>query len=129
MARILGVNIPDNKRVVISLTYIYGIGKHHSAKILDRVGINQDSKVSLLTPEELTNIAKEINDNYTIEGMLKAEKLNAIKNLKDIGCYRGRRHRIGLPVRGKTKNNCRTHKGPRPNMIKKRRTKQSINKY
>ena len=112
MARIAGVDIPREKRVEISLTYIYGIGKTLSNKILKKVNINPDTRVKDLTDEQVNDIRKEIT-NYTVEGDLRREVALDIKRLKEIGCYRGLRHRNGLPVRGqKTKTNARTRKGP-----------------
>src|SRR5699024_7054965 len=112
MARIAGIDIPRDKRVVISLTYIYGIGKSTAQKILKEVGVSEDTRVSDLTEEELNNIRREVN-NVTIEGDLRREHSLNIKRLIEIGSYRGMRHRRGLPVRGqKTKTNARTRKGP-----------------
>jgi small subunit ribosomal protein S13 len=111
MARIAGVDIPDNKRGEISLTYIYGIGKTTAQKILDAANVDRNRKVQDWNDDEMGSIRNIIVDNYTIEGELRSEKQLNIKRLKDIGCYRGVRHRIGLPVRGqKTKNNARTRK-------------------
>lgn len=113
MARIAGVDIPREKRVEISLTYIYGIGKTLSNKILKKVNINPDTRVKDLTDEQVNDIRKEIT-NYTVEGDLRREVALDIKRLKEIGCYRGLRHRRGLPVRGqRTKTNARTRKGPK----------------
>ena len=113
MARIAGVDIPREKRVEISLTYIYGIGKTLSNKILKKVNINPDTRVKDLTDEQVNEIRKEIT-NYTVEGDLRREVALDIKRLKDIGCYRGLRHRRNLPVRGqRTKTNARTRKGPK----------------
>ncbi|MBF0989496.1 MAG: 30S ribosomal protein S13 [Clostridiales bacterium] len=113
MARIAGVDIPREKRVEISLTYIYGIGKTLSNKILKKVNINPDTRVKDLTDEQVNEIRKEIT-NYTVEGDLRREVALDIKRLKEIGCYRGLRHRRGLPVRGqRTKTNARTRKGPK----------------
>ena len=113
MARIAGVDIPREKRVEISLTYIYGIGKTLSNKILKKVNINPDTRVKDLTDEQVNEIRKEIT-NYTVEGDLRREVALDIKRLKERGCYRGLRHRRGLPVRGqRTKTNARTRKGPK----------------
>ncbi|HEY4600458.1 MAG TPA: 30S ribosomal protein S13 [Cerasibacillus sp.] len=113
MARIAGIDIPRDKRVVISLTYIYGIGKTTAQKILQAAGVSEDTRVRDLTEDELGKIRQEVN-NYTIEGDLRREKSLNIKRLIEIGSYRGMRHRRGLPVRGQsTKNNARTRKGPR----------------
>ena len=112
MARILGVEIPNEKRVEIALTYIYGIGLHTSRKILDATGISYDKRVYELTEEDVAAIAKEIRENYTVEGDLRKQVAMDIKALMDLGNYRGLRHRRGLPVRGqKTKTNARTRKG------------------
>ena len=113
MARIAGVDIPREKRVEISLTYIYGIGKTLSNKILKKVNINPDTRVKDLTDEQVNEIRKEIT-NYTVEGDLRREVALDIKRWKEIGCYRGLRHRRNLPVRGqRTKTNARTRKGPK----------------
>ena len=113
MARIAGVDIPREKRVEISLTYIYGIGRTLSNKILEKLNINPDTRVKVLTDEQVNEIRKEIT-NYTVEGDLRREVALDIKRLKEIGCYRGLRHRRGLPVRGqRTKTNARTRKGPK----------------
>lgn len=120
MARILGVDIPNNKRVVISLTYIYGIGKSRSSEILSKAKIDENRKVSTLTDEELAVIRKIAGD-YMIEGDLRRENAMNIKRLMEIGCYRGIRHRRGLPVRGqRTKSNARTRKGPRKTVANKK---------
>ena len=113
MARIAGVDIPREKRVEISLTYIYVIGRTLSNKILKKVNINPDTRVKDLTDEQVNDIRKEIT-NYTVEGDLRREIALDIKRLREIGCYRGLRHRRGLPVRGqRTKTNARTRKGPK----------------
>lgn len=113
MARIAGIDIPRDKRVVISLTYIYGIGKKTAQKILKEAGVSEDTRVRDLTEDELGRIRKAV-DEHTIEGDLRREVSLNIKRLIEIGSYRGIRHRRGLPVRGqKTKNNSRTRKGPR----------------
>lgn len=112
MARIAGVDVPRNKRVEISLTYIFGVGKSISNEILKRAEVNKDTKVKDLTEDELGRIRKII-DEYKVEGELRKEIRLNIKRLTDIKCYRGLRHRMGLPVRGqKTKTNARTRKGP-----------------
>lgn len=113
MARIAGIDIPREKRIVIALTSIYGIGKSSAQEILKEAGVSEDTRVRDLTEEELGKIRKVI-DAYTIEGDLRRETSLNIKRLTEIGSYRGLRHRRGLPVRGqKTKNNSRTRKGPR----------------
>ena len=121
MARIVGVDIPNDKRVVVSLTYIYGIGLSTSKKILQATGISEDTRVKNLTDEELTKIRTEVS-KYKIEGDLRRDVTNDIKRLMDIGCYRGIRHRKGLPVRGQnTRNNARTRKGPKKTVTNKKK--------
>jgi small subunit ribosomal protein S13 len=114
MARIAGVNLPLNKRSEIGLTYIYGIGRSTSAKLLDQVGISRDTYVRDLTEDEVVKLRDAIDESLTVEGDLRRERSQDIKRLQDIACYRGLRHRRGLPVRGqKTKTNARTRKGPK----------------
>ncbi|MCA1696718.1 MAG: 30S ribosomal protein S13 [Actinobacteria bacterium] len=114
MARISGVNIPLNKRVEIGLTYIYGIGRATSNKILGEVGVEPDRKVRDLTEEEVIRLREAIDADITVEGDLRRERSQNIKRLQEIGCYRGLRHRRGLPVHGQnTKTNARTRKGPK----------------
>jgi small subunit ribosomal protein S13 len=114
MARISGVNIPLNKRVEIGLTYIYGIGRSTSNRLLSELGIEQDRKVRDLTEEEVVKLRDLIDNSVVVEGDLRRERSQNIKRLQEIGCYRGLRHRRGLPVRGQnTKNNARTRKGPK----------------
>ena len=114
MARISGVNIPLNKRVEIGLTYIYGIGRPTSNKLLAEVGIEPDRKVRDLTEEEVIKLREAIDGGFTVEGDLRRERSQNIKRLQEIGCYRGLRHRRGLPVHGQnTKTNARTRKGPK----------------
>ncbi len=114
MARISGVDLPKDKRVEIGLTYIYGIGLTSSQKILEKAKINPDTRVKDLTDDQVNLIRKEIDANYKVEGDLRREIALNIKRLTEIGCYRGLRHRRGLPVRGqRTKTNARTRKGPR----------------
>ena len=114
MARIAGVDLPKEKRVEIGLTYIYGIGLTTSQKILKKTRINPDVRIKDLTDEEVNNIRKAIDQDYKVEGDLRREVALNIKRLTEIGCYRGLRHRRGLPVRGqRTKTNARTRKGPR----------------
>jgi small subunit ribosomal protein S13 len=113
MARIAGVNVPLNKRVEVGLTYIYGIGRSTSNKLLSGAGINPDTYVRDLTESEVTKLRDAV-DNLTVEGDLRRERSQNIKRLMEIGCYRGLRHRRGLPVRGQnTKTNARTRKGPK----------------
>jgi|TARA_X000000368_G_C23004254_1_gene700388 small subunit ribosomal protein S13 len=120
--RIAGIDIPDNKRGEIALTYIYGLGKSSAIKILKEAGISVDKKVSEWTEEESNKIRNIISSEFKIEGDLKSEVRLNIKRLLDIGCYRGLRHRKGLPVRGqKTKNNSRTRKGKRKTVANKKK--------
>ncbi|HEV3128329.1 MAG TPA: 30S ribosomal protein S13 [Solirubrobacteraceae bacterium] len=114
MARISGINIPLNKRVEIGLTYIYGIGRASSNKLLAEVGVEPDRKVRDLTDDEIVKLRELIDGDLTVEGDLRRERAQAIKRLQEIGSYRGLRHRRGLPVRGQnTKTNARTRKGPK----------------
>ena len=113
MARIAGVDLPREKRVEVGLTYIYGIGLKSSQKILDKTGINPDTRVKDLTEADVSKLREVIDAEYTVEGDLRRQVALDIKRLMEIGCYRGIRHRKGLPVRGQnTKNNARTRKGP-----------------
>ena len=120
MARISGVDLPREKRVEIGLTYIYGIGRVSSNKILAAADVNPDTRVKDLTDEEVARIRDVIDGEYTVEGDLRREVAMDIKRLQEIGCYRGIRHRKSLPVRGqKTKTNARTRKGPKKTVAKK----------
>ena len=122
MARIAGIDIPGQKRGEIGLTYIYGIGRSTANTILEKAGIDIDKKVDDWTVDESNAIRKIINEDYKIEGVLKSEVQMSIKRLLDIGCYRGLRHRRGLPVRGqRTKNNSRTRKGKRKTVANKKK--------
>jgi small subunit ribosomal protein S13 len=122
MARISGVDIPDNKRGEIALTYIFGIGKSSAQRVLDEAGISRDKKVKEWTDEESNKIRSIIAETFKVEGVLKSEIQLSIKRLLDIGCYRGLRHRRGLPVRGQhTKNNSRTRKGKRKTVANKKK--------
>jgi small subunit ribosomal protein S13 len=122
MARIAGVDIPDQKRGEVSLTYIFGIGRRSAQKILTQAGVSWDKKVKDWTDEESNAIRSNIAEKYRIEGSLKSEIQLSIKRLMDIGCYRGLRHRKGLPVRGQhTKNNARTRKGKRKTVANKKK--------
>ena len=125
MARIAGVNLPTNKRVVIALRYIYGIGPTNARDICERVGIADARRVNQLTEDEIIRIRDVIDRDYTVEGDLRREVAMNIKRLMDLGCYRGLRHRKGLPVRGqRTHTNARTRKGPsKPIAGKKKVTK------
>ena len=121
MARIRGVDLPKNKRGVIGLTYIYGIGPSFAKSILQEANISEDIKVQDWKDEQTNAIREIIGDRYTVEGELRAETRTNIKRLMDIGCYRGIRHRMGLPLRGqKTKNNSRTRKGKRKTVANKK---------
>ena len=113
MARISGVDLPREKRVEIGLTYIYGIGKSKSQEIIKKTGINPDTRVRDLTDDEVAKLRDIIDKEYVVEGDVRREVSLNIKRLMEIGCYRGRRHKMGLPVRGqRTKTNARTRKGP-----------------
>lgn len=114
MARIAGVDLPRNKRVEIALTYIYGIGRPRSRKILEAAGVDGSIRTHDLTDEDVARLRREIEQSYKVEGSLRTETSMNVKRLMDIGCYRGIRHRRGLPVRGqRTHTNARTHKGKR----------------
>ena len=122
MARISGVDLPRDKRVEIGLTYIYGIGISSSKKILAEAGVNPDTRCKDLTDEEVKKISEVIDASQTVEGDLRREIALNIKRLQEIGCYRGIRHRRGLPVRGQnTKNNARTRKGPKRTVANKKK--------
>ena len=113
MARIAGINLPTNKRVLIALTYIHGIGKMTSKKICDSAGVDVSTRVNELSEQEVASIRQHIDSNVMVEGDLRRERTINIKRLMDLGCYRGLRHRRGLPVRGqRTHTNARTRKGP-----------------
>jgi small subunit ribosomal protein S13 len=114
LARIAGVNLPNQKRLEIGLTYIYGIGRTTSQQICAALGLSPDTKVRDLTDDEVTKLRNHIDENLQVEGDLRRERSQAIKRLGEIGCYRGLRHRRGLPVNGqRTKTNARTRKGPK----------------
>lgn len=122
MARISGVDLPREKRVEIGLTYIYGIGRTSSNKILAKAAVNPDTRVKDLTDDEVNKIREIIEGEYMVEGDLRRETAMNIKRLQEIGCYRGIRHRKGLPVRGQnTKNNARTRKGPKKTVANKKK--------
>ena len=121
MARIAGIDLPKNKRGEIGLTYIYGIGNSRAREILDQAKVDYSTKVNEWTDEELTTIRGIISDSVKVEGELRSEVQLNIKRLMDIGCYRGIRHRVGLPLRGqRTKNNSRTRKGKRKTVANKK---------
>ena len=122
MARIAGVNIPTAKRVVIALTYIHGIGRDSAAKICQNIGIPAEQRVNDLTDDELVRIRETVDQEFQVEGDLRREVAMNVKRLMDLGCYRGRRHRRGLPVRGqRTHTNARTRKGPAKAIAGKKR--------
>ena len=122
MARIAGVDLPREKRVEIGLTYIYGIGRVSAGMILEAANVNPDTRVRELTDDEVKRLAEVIDNDYTVEGDLRREIALNIKRLQEIGCYRGIRHRKGLPVRGqKTKTNARTRKGPKRTVANKKK--------
>jgi small subunit ribosomal protein S13 len=122
MARIAGVDLPPNKRSQIGLTYIYGVGKSHATQILEDAGIDVNTKIKDLSEDELTKIRTILDENYTVEGDLRKRVQMDVKRLMDIGCYRGLRHRRGLPVRGqRTSTNARTRKGPKKAAVAKKK--------
>lgn len=122
MARIAGIDIPRNKRIEVALTYIYGIGRSTSQKILGKAGIDQNTRTDNLTEAEVGQIRDIIDREFKVEGDLRRDVTASIKRLMDLGCYRGLRHRRGLPVRGqKTKTNARTRKGPRKTVAGKKK--------
>ncbi|MBE6700684.1 MAG: 30S ribosomal protein S13 [Ruminococcaceae bacterium] len=122
MARIAGVDIPREKRVEIGLTYIFGIGKTASNKLLEKTGINPDTRVKDLTDDELAKLREAIENDFVVEGDLRRKIAYDIKTMTDIGCYKGIRHRKGLPVRGqRTKTNARTRKGPAKTIANKKK--------
>jgi len=125
MPRIVGVDIPNEKAVWIALTYIYGIGKHTSRQILKEAKIDKDAKAGKLTEDELSRITQIIDRNYTVGGQLRRQIFQNIARLRDINCYRGFRHKRGLPVRGqRTRTNARTRKGPRKTVAGKKGVKE-----
>jgi len=122
MARIVGVDLPKNKRGEVALTYIYGVGRSNARKILEGAGVELDTKVKDWTDENINQIRSFLNENFKVEGELRSMVQLNIKRLMDIGCYRGIRHRIGLPVRGQsTKNNARTRKGRKKTVANKKK--------
>ena len=122
MARISGVDLPKDKRIEIGLTYIYGIGRSSASKIVAAAGVNPDTRVKDLTDEEVKQLSAVIEESYEVEGELRRDVALNIKRLQEIGCYRGIRHRKGLPVRGQnTKNNARTRKGPKRTVANKKK--------
>ena len=122
MARISGIDLPRDKRIEVALTYIYGIGTASAAKVLEKTGINPDTRVKDLTEDQEAQLREAIEQGYTIEGDLRRETAMNIKRLSEIGCYRGLRHRRGLPVHGqRTKTNARTRKGPKKTIANKKK--------
>ena len=122
MARISGIDLPREKRIAVALTYIYGIGPARAAKVLELTGIDPDTRVKDLTEDQEAQLRDTIENNYTIEGDLRRENAMNIKRLSEIGCYRGLRHRRGLPVHGqRTKTNARTRKGPKKTIANKKK--------
>ena len=122
MARIVGVDLPRHKRGEVGLTYIYGVGRSTAQKVLDEAGVDRNAKVEEWTDDQINTIRRILNDTYKLEGELRSETQMNIKRLMDIGCYRGVRHRIGLPVRGQsTKNNARTRKGRKKTVANKKK--------
>ena len=122
MARISGIDLPKNKRGEVALTYIYGIGRSSAIKILDKAGVDKNTKVKDWDDQQTTSIRSVISEDFKVEGELRSEVQLNIKRLMDIGCYRGIRHRLGLPVRGQsTKNNARTRKGKKKTVANKKK--------
>ena len=122
MARIAGIDLPRNKRIEVALTYIYGVGRSASQEILSKAGVDCDTRSDNLTEDEVAKIRKVLDSGYKVEGDLRREVTMNVKRLMDLGCYRGLRHRRGLPVRGqKTKTNARTRKGPRKTVAGKKK--------
>ena len=122
MARIAGIDLPRNKRIEVALTYIYGVGRSASQKILSKAGVDYNTRSDNLTEDEVAKIRKVIDSDCKVEGDLRREVTMNVKRLMDLGCYRGLRHRRGLPVRGqKTKTNARTRKGPRKTVAGKKK--------
>jgi small subunit ribosomal protein S13 len=122
MARIVGVDLPRQKRGEVGLTYIYGVGRSIAQKVLDEAGVGRDVKVQDWTDDQINSIRRILNEKYKLEGELRSETQLNIKRLMDIGCYRGVRHRLGLPVRGQsTKNNARTRKGRKKTVANKKK--------
>ena len=124
MPRVIGVDIPNNKRLEIALTYIYGVGRSTAMKVCDHLGLDRGLKARDLTEEQITTLANYVQKEYAVEGQLRRQVAAAIGRLRDIGCYRGLRHRRGLPVRGqRTRTNSRTRKGPRKTVAGKKSVK------
>jgi small subunit ribosomal protein S13 len=125
MPRIAGVDVPNDKRLIIALQYIHGVGPHVSAQIIKEVGVSEDVRAGKLSEDEVSRIASVIDRNYVVEGQLRRQTKQNIDRLRDIGCYRGLRHRRGLPVRGqRTRTNARTRKGPKKTVAGKKGVKE-----
>ncbi len=125
MPRVVGVDIPDQKKISVSLTYVYGVGKHTAEQILKEAKVDEDTKAGKLTEDELSRITQIIDRNYVVGGQLRRQVSQNIARLRDIVCYRGMRHRRGLPVRGqRTRSNARTRKGPRKTVAGKKGVKE-----
>ena len=125
MPRIMGVDVPDNKRIVVGLTYLYGVGLTCSQRILKELNIDENVRAKQLTDDEISRLAAYIERNYTVEGQLRRQITQNINRLREIRCYRGQRHRVGLPVRGqRTRTNARTRKGPRKTVAGKKGVKE-----
>lgn len=121
MARVIGIDIPDNKRLEVSLTYIYGVGRKLSNEIIDKLGLNKDMRARELNEDQIAKLNAVLQSEYTVEGDLRRQVQNNIKRLIGIHCYRGQRHRLGLPVRGqRTRTNSRTRKGKRKTVANKK---------
>jgi len=124
MPRVIGVDIPANKRLEIALTYVYGVGRQTAMKVCDQLGLDRGMKARDLTEEQIASIATHVQKEYSVEGQLRRQIAASITRLRDIGCYRGARHRRGLPVRGqRTRTNSRTRKGPRKTVAGKKSVK------
>jgi small subunit ribosomal protein S13 len=122
MARIAGIDLPRNKRIIVALTYIHGVGDSTAKKIVEKTGLDPDLRTNALSETDIRSIRQVIEDNFKVEGDLRREVQLNIKRLMDLGCYRGLRHRRGLPVRGqRTRTNARTRKGPRRTVMKKKK--------
>ncbi len=122
MARIAGIDLPRNKRIIVALTYIHGVGKTTAKKIVEKSGLDPDLRTNALSETDIRSIRQVIEENFKVEGDLRREVQLNIKRLMDLGCYRGLRHRRGLPVRGqRTRTNARTRKGPRRTVMKKKK--------
>jgi len=125
MARIMGVDVPDSKRIVVGLTYLYGIGPTRAVEVLKAVGVDENTRGKQLTSDQITKITNYVESNYVVEGQLRRQESQNISRLRSIRCYRGTRHMVGLPVRGqRTRTNARTRKGPRKTVAGKKGVKE-----